>query len=81
MCIFHYEIDFSSTGYRSVDRDLETQVAIVTKNPHLRQSLQEEREWLYASGTPFTSETMSKPDRKYAPLWVHVIMRLFRNLF
>lgn len=72
---------FSSTGYRSVDRDLETQIAIVTKNPHLQQSLLEERERLYALGNPFTSETLSKPDRKYAPIWVHVIMRFFRSLF
>jgi CDP-diacylglycerol--glycerol-3-phosphate 3-phosphatidyltransferase len=70
-----------STGYRSVGRDLETQIAIVTKNPQLQQSLLEERERLFASGTPFNSETVSKPDRKYAPLWVHIIMRLFRNLF
>ncbi|KDR24277.1 CDP-diacylglycerol--glycerol-3-phosphate 3-phosphatidyltransferase, mitochondrial [Zootermopsis nevadensis] len=68
-------------GYRSVDRDLETQIAIVTKNPHLQQSLLEERERLYALGNPFTSETLSKPDRKYAPIWVHVIMRFFRSLF
>lgn len=68
-------------GCRSVSRDLETQIAIVTKNPQLQQSLLEERERLYASSTPFNSETLSKPDRKYTPLWVHVIMRLFRSLF
>lgn len=68
-------------GYRSVGRDLETQIAIVTKNPQLQQGLLEERERLFALGTPFNSETVSKPDRKYAPLWVHIIMRLFRNLF
>jgi len=68
-------------GCRSVSRDLETQIAIVTKNPQLRQSLLEERERLYASSTPFNNETLSKPDRKHTPLWVHVIMRLFRSLF
>ncbi|KAJ4444394.1 hypothetical protein ANN_06186 [Periplaneta americana] len=67
-------------GNRSVCRDLETQIAIVTKNPKLQQNLLEERERLYASSTPFTSETLSQPDRKYAPLWVHMAVRLFRNL-
>jgi hypothetical protein len=76
-----FEYFFLSTGCRSVSRDLETQIAIVTKNPQLRQSLLEERERLYASSTPFNSETLSKPDRKHTPLWVHVIMRLFRGLF
>lgn len=76
-----FEYFFLLTGCRSVSRDLETQIAIVTKNPQLQQSLLEERERLYASSTPFNSETLSKPDRKHTPLWVHVIMRLFRGLF
>lgn len=76
-----FEYFFLSTGCRSVSRDLETQIAIVTKNPQLQRSLLEERERLYASSTPFNSETLLEPDRKYTPLWVHVIMRLFRGLF
>ncbi|PSN31725.1 hypothetical protein C0J52_23186 [Blattella germanica] len=67
-------------GNRSVGRDLETQIAIVTKNPQLQQKLLEERERLYKLGTPFSNDTLSEPDRRNAPLWVHVAVRVFRGL-
>ncbi|KAJ9600809.1 hypothetical protein L9F63_001021 [Diploptera punctata] len=67
-------------GNRSVSRDLETQIVIVTKNTRLQNKLLEERERLYASGTQFSSETLSEPDRRNVPLWVHLAVRLFRGL-
>ncbi|XP_026276806.1 CDP-diacylglycerol--glycerol-3-phosphate 3-phosphatidyltransferase, mitochondrial isoform X3 [Frankliniella occidentalis] len=67
-------------GSRSIDRDLETQIAVVTSNPSLQKRLQEERDRLYEKGIVATKSTFSKEER-LVPFWVLCVSRLFRRLF
>lgn len=61
-------------GERSVKRDLETQLAIVTENPDLRNKLHEECEELYKLGLPLEKD-------RNIPMWVYAMVFLFRNYF
>nr|CAD7416590.1 unnamed protein product [Timema poppensis] len=70
----------TEAGARSVSRDLETQVAILTSNPKLQQDFANERDQLFSRGTLFTQNIISKPER-IVPFWVHGVARLFRNYF
>lgn len=65
-------------GHRSVYRDLEAQVAIVTNNQSLREALHEEKSHLYNSAECVTSETFMLPERK-VPVWVYCVTRLIKN--
>lgn len=67
-------------GSRSVDRDLETQIAIVTCNKELQSRLADEKNRLYGRGLKINKATFSKNDRQ-VPLWVFCISRFFRQLF
>lgn len=78
--IYRYYFKFYLTGARSVHRDLETQIALVTINEKLRKKLLEEQQQLYNYGTPFTSEVASQPDRK-PPFWVQTVLSFFKNFF
>lgn len=60
-------------GERSVKRDLETQLAIVTENKELREKLQMECEDLYKLGLPI--------EQRNIPIWVHGMVFFFRNYF
>lgn len=66
-------------GHRSVYRDLEAQVAIVTNNQGLSEVLHEEKSRLYSSVQSVTSETFMLPERK-TPFWVYCVTRLIKNL-
>ncbi|XP_068160803.1 CDP-diacylglycerol--glycerol-3-phosphate 3-phosphatidyltransferase, mitochondrial [Antennarius striatus] len=67
-------------GYRSVHRDLEAQIAIVTKNKELQNQLQEEQEMLYQRSTEVSSSTFEQPDR-HVQLWVKLLTPLIKNFF
>nr|CAG4648734.1 EOG090X08SX [Polyphemus pediculus] len=67
-------------GYRSVYRDLESQLAIVTVNSSLRNQLHEERRNLFQSADPVTPSTYVHPDRSI-PLWVRFVIKVFRHFF
>uniref|UniRef100_A0A1A8MH13 CDP-diacylglycerol--glycerol-3-phosphate 3-phosphatidyltransferase n=2 Tax=Nothobranchius pienaari TaxID=704102 RepID=A0A1A8MH13_9TELE len=67
-------------GYRSVHRDLEAQIAIVTENEELQTQLQEEQEMLYQRSTEVSSSTFERPDR-YVKLWVKLVTPLIKNFF
>ena len=69
-----------TAGYRSVYRDLESQLAIVTVNSSLRDQLDEERRNLFQSGEAVTSSTFKSPDRS-VPLWVRFVIKVFRHFF
>ncbi|KAI1232528.1 CDP-diacylglycerol--glycerol-3-phosphate 3-phosphatidyltransferase, partial [Lamprotornis superbus] len=56
-------------GYRSVHRDLEAQVAIVTENKALQQQLHQEQEQLYLCSGVVSTSTFEQPNR-YVKLWV-----------
>ncbi|KAM9831203.1 CDP-diacylglycerol--glycerol-3-phosphate 3-phosphatidyltransferase, mitochondrial [Neosynchiropus ocellatus] len=67
-------------GYRSVHRDLEAQVAIVTENEELQSQLQEEQQMLYRRSSEVSSATFEQPDR-YVKLWVKLVTPLIKNFF
>ncbi|CAB1338588.1 unnamed protein product [Coregonus sp. 'balchen'] len=67
-------------GYRSVHRDLEAQIAIVTENQELQAHLQEEQEMLYQRSTEVSSSTFQQPDR-HVKLWVKLVTPLIKNFF
>ncbi|KAG7491225.1 hypothetical protein MATL_G00000730 [Megalops atlanticus] len=67
-------------GYRSVHRDLEAQIAIVTENQELQTQLQQEQEMLYKRSTEVSSATFLRPDR-YVKLWVKLVTPLIKNFF
>ncbi|XP_044192899.1 CDP-diacylglycerol--glycerol-3-phosphate 3-phosphatidyltransferase, mitochondrial [Thunnus albacares] len=67
-------------GYRSVHRDLEAQIAIVTENEELQSQLQEEQEMLYRRSTEVSSSTFERPDR-HVKLWVKLVTPLIKNFF
>ncbi|XP_067005767.2 CDP-diacylglycerol--glycerol-3-phosphate 3-phosphatidyltransferase, mitochondrial isoform X2 [Anabrus simplex] len=67
-------------GCRSVHRDLETQVAVVTNNKKLQHAWLQEQQRLFGLGSPFTEVTCAAPERT-VPLWVHLIVWLCRNYF
>ncbi|XP_028990094.1 CDP-diacylglycerol--glycerol-3-phosphate 3-phosphatidyltransferase, mitochondrial [Betta splendens] len=67
-------------GYRSVHRDLEAQIAIVTENEELQSQLQEEQEMLYQRSTEVSGSTFQQPDR-HVKLWVKLVTPLIKNFF
>ncbi|XP_034427181.1 CDP-diacylglycerol--glycerol-3-phosphate 3-phosphatidyltransferase, mitochondrial [Hippoglossus hippoglossus] len=67
-------------GYRSVHRDLEAQIAIVTENEELQSQLQEEQESLYQRSSEVSSSTFERPDR-HVKLWVKLVTPLIKNFF
>uniref|UniRef100_A0A3B4F480 CDP-diacylglycerol--glycerol-3-phosphate 3-phosphatidyltransferase n=1 Tax=Pundamilia nyererei TaxID=303518 RepID=A0A3B4F480_9CICH len=66
-------------GYRSVHRDLEAQIAIVTENEELQSQLQEQ-EMLYRRSTEVSTSTFERPDR-HVKLWVKLVTPLIKNFF
>ncbi|KYO41014.1 CDP-diacylglycerol--glycerol-3-phosphate 3-phosphatidyltransferase, mitochondrial isoform B [Alligator mississippiensis] len=67
-------------GYRSVHRDLEAQVAIVTENRDLQHQLHQEQEQLYLRSGMVSPSTFEQPSR-YVKLWVKLVTPLIKNFF
>lgn len=67
-------------GFRSVEKDLETQITIVTTNDSLRQQMHAEQYRLFAQSTPVSEETFDLPDRKI-PTWVKWVVATSRKFF
>ncbi|XP_062976208.1 CDP-diacylglycerol--glycerol-3-phosphate 3-phosphatidyltransferase, mitochondrial isoform X2 [Elgaria multicarinata webbii] len=65
-------------GYRSVHRDLEAQVAIVTENKALQQQFHQEQ--LYLRSGTVSASTFEQPSR-YVKLWVKMVTPLIKNFF
>lgn len=61
-------------------RDLETQIAVVTKNKRLQAALQEEYDRLYKNSQEVNKNSLSQRDR-IAPAWVCAAVLLFRYYF
>lgn len=70
-------IGSSNFGERSVNRDLESQVCLVTANKSLQIRLQEEADRLYSLGSTAESEITTRP----VPRWVQLVVKIFRNFF
>ncbi|XP_065579961.1 CDP-diacylglycerol--glycerol-3-phosphate 3-phosphatidyltransferase, mitochondrial-like [Artemia franciscana] len=67
-------------GYRSVYRDLESQIAVITTNQDLQSSLSEEAENLYRDSQLATKETYEQWER-YVPLWVRGVVGVVKHYF
>ena len=67
-------------GYRSVEKDLEAQMTIVTRNPDLQKSLHHEENRLFQSSEAVTKETLTEKNRPI-PLWVKCVIATFPKLF
>ncbi|XP_073092115.1 CDP-diacylglycerol--glycerol-3-phosphate 3-phosphatidyltransferase, mitochondrial isoform X2 [Manis javanica] len=67
-------------GYRSVHRDLEAQIAIVTESRALQQELHQEQEQLYLRSGVVSSATFEQPSRQ-VKLWVKMVTPLIKNFF
>lgn len=61
-------------GERSVRRDLETQLAIVTENPELRRKMHEECQRLFEYALPVEKD-------RPIPAWVQAMVTMFRGYF
>lgn len=70
-------IGSSNFGERSVNRDLEAQVCIVTTSSSLQQRLNRECERLFSIGAP-AEEAITL---RAIPRWVRAVVRQFRNFF
>ncbi|KAF9974292.1 CDP-diacylglycerol--glycerol-3-phosphate 3-phosphatidyltransferase [Actinomortierella ambigua] len=67
-------------GYRSLVRDLEAQLFVVTKNPSLQEKLDKELASLRQYTTMVTDATFQAPDRAVAN-WVKGASRVIRSMF
>lgn len=70
-------IGSSNFGERSVNRDLEAQICLVTLNEKLKNQLQKECDHLYSYGTLAQKELAERP----IPRWVRAVVWLFKNFF
>lgn len=65
-------------GYRSVEKDLEAQMTIVTRNQELQKALDFEQKRLFDSSEAVTVKQL---EETRVPLWVKGVVGLFRKLF
>ena len=65
-------------GYRSVEKDLEAQMTIVTRNEGLSRALHSEAERLFETAEAVSEKTLST---RNIPLWVKAVVGSFRKLF
>lgn len=70
-------IGSSNYGERSVNRDLEAQLCLVTSNKNLQHALQAEYEHL----TDFASMAEGQLTARFIPKWVRTVVFLFKNFF
>ncbi|CAO1438022.1 unnamed protein product [Diamesa tonsa] len=70
-------IGSSNYGERSVNRDLESQICLVTTNKRLQNDLQKEYDHLIN----FASTAESQLIARYVPQWVKIVVGLFKNFF
>ncbi|XP_022084996.1 CDP-diacylglycerol--glycerol-3-phosphate 3-phosphatidyltransferase, mitochondrial-like [Acanthaster planci] len=67
-------------GHRSVHRDLEAQLAIVTTNDKLQNQLHQERQDFFNQSEVITSSTFRRQERR-VPLWAKIFTLVARNFF
>jgi CDP-diacylglycerol--glycerol-3-phosphate 3-phosphatidyltransferase len=68
-------------GQRSVERDLETQMVIVTEDDGLRGRLAEERDGLFALGGATVTAATWQEEGRAVPAWVTAVVGIARNFF
>merc|ERR1719320_498594 len=67
-------------GYRSVEKDLEAQLTVFTKNRSLQKALHHEQARVFEQSQRVTKDTFQRTDR-LAPLWVKAISGIARRFF
>ena len=67
-------------GYRSVSKDLETQVTILTTNRGLQEQMGQEQSKLYQQGTEVKRNTFQQEERR-VPAWVKMVVGVARKFF
>ncbi|KAL6741797.1 hypothetical protein Aduo_015015 [Ancylostoma duodenale] len=70
----------SNFGYRSVHRDLEAQILLVTSNERLRSQLKDERRRLFDFASLLDGAALRRADH-HIPVVVRVVSRIIRNFF
>uniref|UniRef100_A0A1A9VM55 CDP-diacylglycerol--glycerol-3-phosphate 3-phosphatidyltransferase n=1 Tax=Glossina austeni TaxID=7395 RepID=A0A1A9VM55_GLOAU len=70
-------IGSSNFGERSVNRDLETQICLITTSQDLSGRLQAENERLFSLSSTAERQITTRP----VPTWVQAVVRIFRNFF
>ncbi|XP_062567116.1 CDP-diacylglycerol--glycerol-3-phosphate 3-phosphatidyltransferase, mitochondrial-like isoform X1 [Saccostrea cucullata] len=68
----------SNFGHRSVYRDLECQIALVTQNKQLQLDLHKEQEYFFSHGIQTNEDTYQKADR-FVPYWVRFTSPFLRR--
>ncbi|XP_022313163.2 CDP-diacylglycerol--glycerol-3-phosphate 3-phosphatidyltransferase, mitochondrial-like isoform X1 [Crassostrea virginica] len=68
----------SNFGHRSVYRDVECQIALVTQNKQLQAQLHQEQTNFFANGVE-TNEVTFQQDDRYVPLWVRLASPFLRR--
>lgn len=68
-------------GHRSVQRDLEAQMTIVTKSEALRESLDAEQKNLFDSSERVNRDTYDGSGQRSVPKWVRFVVAVARNFF
>ncbi|PIO65771.1 hypothetical protein TELCIR_12542 [Teladorsagia circumcincta] len=71
---------FFLPGYRSVHRDLEAQILLVTSNERLRGQLKDERTRLLEFASTLDATALKRVDH-YIPSVVRILSRFIRNFF
>lgn len=70
-------IGSSNYGERSVNRDLEAQLCLVTSNKSLQKALKTEYDHL----TQYASTAEDQLVNRFVPKWVKTVVFLFKNFF
>jgi CDP-diacylglycerol--glycerol-3-phosphate 3-phosphatidyltransferase len=73
-------IGSSNFGQRSTERDVESQVIIVTQNNQLKQEMQLEHQRLFEYTRPVTRDLFNTPDRRVS-LWLRVFTKYVASKF
>jgi len=65
-------------GGRSVEKDLESQVIILTENNTLREKIEEERKYIWKDSVEVNDDTFKPPERK-PTLFIRILSYVVRN--
>ena len=68
------------SGARSQDRDLESQIILLTENENLRHQLHQEQQKMYRYSKPFNRTTLAEEGRS-PKSWISLLVFLLKSYF
>ena len=71
-------IGSSNFGYRSVNRDLEFQLVIISNNKKFQNSLRREQLYIYENALNVSESALSKIK---LPVWLRIFSNIFKSFF